>query len=218
MYYCADGTTVRCYVDSELRASIEVETLLQAKLVAAKKRVHDQYANMDQNEKEERALKKGEAQVEAESFFSSRDGTLYLSSTTTAIMESAEFIKEHLDVLSDKRQTSAQLRMEATARAKQKYTTDLYLSKVQKVAEQYFRLRDELKQRVNADDENTLVITRRPILLGSDGEPNEKLSVGNSSFVGCLSCFAVYNECLTSDRIRRHYLSAVLDKTLDASR
>jgi hypothetical protein len=193
---------------------------MKGKIEAAKKKISDQYLEIETTEKKERNAKKHEAQNEAEEFFNSKEGVLYLNNATTAVMESTEFIKEHIDVSHDKKERKAplQVKKEAAAIAKSKYTTDLYLKKVQEAAEKFYKFKEELKQRIAFEEENNMLSMRRPLVLGADRDSGEGAGSAASGFVGHLSCFSLYHSCLSSDRVRAHYLAATNDKTLNASR
>lgn len=44
------------------------------------------------------------------------------------------------------------------------------------------------------------------------------MGIGNNHFIGHLCNFAIYSKCLSSDRIRSHYLASSYDKSVDACR
>ena len=211
-----DGTIVRCYVNAILHAAVEVEMIIQSKIKASLDKISEQYQHMDAEEREEREQVKLEAQREAKDYFHTKEGTIYLNTSVAAILESSDFIKEHLDLSNEKKETPSELRKEALHQAKIKYTTDLYLKKVQEIAEKYYRLREEMKQRVHYDEETNMLSMRKNLMIGDDEETKDTL--GSNPFVGNLSNLSIYAKCLSHDRIRIHYLSAINDKTLDAIR
>ena len=211
-----DGTIVRCYVNAVLHAAVEVELMIQSKMQASLDKISEQYQSMDAEEREEREQMKLEAQREAKDYFHSKEGTIYLNTTVTAILESTEFIKSHLDLSNEGKETPSELRKEALNQAKTKYTTELYVKKVQEIAEKYYQLREEMKQRIHHDEETNILSMRKNLMIGDDEETKDV--VGNNPFVGSLSNLCIYATCLTSDRIRIHYLTAINDKTLDATR
>jgi hypothetical protein len=197
---------------------VEVETAVIHKAQALRRKLADQHAAIESQEREDKAHMKEETIREADEYLNTKDGILYLNSTAAAVMETAEFIKEHLDIMSDKKATPAHLKKEASAIAKHKYTTDLYVHKVQEVTEKYQKLRDELKQRIHWDEDNNILSMRRPLIIGADEDPKEKSGTVSNGFIGHISCVSVYSSCLSSDRVRIHCVSASFDKTLDASR
>lgn len=211
-----DGTIVRCYVNAVLHAAVEVEMVIQSKIKASFDKISDQYQHMDAEEREEREQMKLEAQREAKDYFLTKEGTIYLNTTVAAILESTDFIKNHLDLSNERKETPSELRKEALHQAKTKYTTELYLKKVQEIAEKYYRLREEMKQRVHYDEETNILSMRKNLMIGDDEETKD--ATGSNPFVGHLSNIAIYATCLSHDRIRIHYLSATNDKTLDATR
>lgn len=190
--------------------------LVQSKIKLSKAKIAEQYRNMDEEEKEERERVKHEAQRDARDYFHTKEGTIYLNNTVAAIMESSEFIKEHLDLSHEKKETPSELRKEALNQAKTKYTTEMYLKKVQEIAEKYYQLREELKQRIHYDEEVNILSMRKNLVIGGDEETKDNM--GSNPFVGNLSNMSIFNTCLSADRVRIHYLSAIHDKTLDATR
>ena len=115
---------------------MEVEYAIHRLGVLAKQKLMDQYVSIEQSEKEEREAEKQVARNESEEFFLTKEGVGYLSTTASSIMETKEFIQDHLDDRTgEKNETPAQLRGAALKLAKKKYFNELYVRKIQAITD-----------------------------------------------------------------------------------
>lgn len=213
-----DGTTLRCYSDSILRASLEVEGPMQARVEDFERQTAEIKAALKKEEDLERSKVKLSSQEFADNFFVTKEGVFTIKKMSNMIMESKDFQSEKVDdVVMDEQASLKARRVEAVKQAKVKYFTDLYVKNVRTVTERFKLLLEEVNDRVRKQIDDGILRTRKGLRLGASlGAGGSK--DGHSFFFGDISCVSLYTQCLSADRIRSHYLTAVEDKTKDAQR
>lgn len=213
-----DGTTLRCYFNSVLRASVETEVPFKLRMDEFDREIAEKKAVLKKAEDLERSTIKDKTTEFSEQFFITKEGVYAMKKSSQAIMETDAFQSEEYGSDAKDEATAIKIRrQEALKQAKTKYATDLYIKNVHEVAGRYKLLMDELNDTVNKQKEDGVVRTRKGLRIGASVSSGGSKD-GNNFFVGDISNVSVYNRCLSADRTRAHYFTATYDKTKDAQR
>ena len=210
-----DGSTVRCYFDSKLRTSVEVDIPIGQRRFAKQKALDQELKEMSESEtKEVEALELTTTQ-QAEAFFQTKEGVKLLKNLAQSVGESREFQMQNFGSdASDEVQSMKEKRQEAQKQAKALYIADQLVANTKILNDKYNLKRTEINEALDKEKEDGEAKMRRPLRIGS--QPGGKF--GKSFFVGRITCVTIYNTCLSADRVNKHYLAFAQDKTKDAQR
>mmetsp|Transcript_3546 Transcript_3546/g.5520 ORF Transcript_3546/g.5520 Transcript_3546/m.5520 type:complete len:1201 (+) Transcript_3546:1755-5357(+) len=216
--FAYDGTTIRCYVNSVLMKQAEVEGILKFKQLAYEQRVELRKKDLLSAEHAECMEIREKSKQDALEFFQTKDGVSTLKRLTKEIMESDAFQAEGIGA-GAKDQSSAikERRTEGLKRAKAKYMYDHYTELVAEIRKRYEGLLEDFHAHIAREKQEAAERVQQRLRIGSE-VPNSKTTDGSHIFYGKLSCISVYATALSSDRIKDHYLSSVVDRRLDAQR
>jgi hypothetical protein len=210
-----DGTTLRCYKNSILQSSLEVDIPFAEKKRSRMDELAEKKNNLLIQENEERELQKSESIKQAENYFKTREGMSEMKRSMKNIMESYEFQSKNLGVEEKDPTAAARVKKtEALKQARQEYTTEVYIKNVHDIAARYSTLRDEVDNEILRDQSSGEARSLKSLRIGASCLG----SVANNYFQGYLSQVSIYSNNLSADRVLAHYLSASLDRTKDAQR
>jgi hypothetical protein len=147
-----DGTTVRCYKNALLQASLEVEGPLIQKQKNRAAELEEKKQTLLAEEADARDAQKVESLKEAEKYFKTREGLAEMKRAMQVIMESFEFQSKNIGAEEKDHNSAARAKKtEALKQAKQDYSTELYIKNVREVAGRYAALRDEVDEEQQRD-------------------------------------------------------------------
>lgn len=213
-----DGSILRIYVDCIEKVSLEIEPAMQARVLYYERDLAFKRKSIDDSEALERKIVKTKTQEFAEKFFQTKEGVSAMKKTAQSVMESQEFQAENYgDDARDEASSLKARRLEALKQAKTQYITDLYVKNIREIAERCRGIRNDLEDLTTKTLEEGLERSKKGVRIGSI-VTSSSLKEGANFFHGYISCFSVYNKCLSSDRVREHYWAAAHDKTMDAQR
>jgi len=117
-----DGSTVRCYLDSKLRTSIEVDIPIGQRRFAKQQEMNAQLKEMKETEEKETAELEITTKQEAEAFFITKEGIKMLKNMAQSIGESREFQMQNFGAdAADEQQSMKEKRLAAQKQAKELY-------------------------------------------------------------------------------------------------
>ena len=213
-----DGTSVRCYVDSTLVVTVSVEAPLTAKIDDFWMEYEKKKRLLKNKEDTEREAVKITSKEDVDAYFVSKEGLYEMKDAARKLMSSAEFQAEGFGNDAVSKEASVNMKKnECLRRVKKRYATEKYLAAVKSVAEKYKQLNDELEDRHRSDLESSIMNSKRPLRIGATVTTLASKH-GKSYFDGQISCLSVYEQCLSLDRIRGHYLAMQPDTAKDAPR
>ena len=213
-----DGTFLRCYVDGSIVITTEVEPPLRQKSSVFENEILDQMKELERLEASDAEAVLSNSNKQADAYFATKTGISFLKNETQNIMESEEF--QALNIGANERNEQKVIQMKRTAalnQAKEKYCQDLCVKNMNEIKQRYRLKRDELDDKVKKKrDEGNLRI-RTTLRLGAAAHSAGSRRAEHP-FIGEMSCFSIFDCCLTMDRVRAHYNTALCDRTKDAQR
>lgn len=213
-----DGTTLRGYINGNLALETEVEHSMTERLNVFEDEIRESTEKILTKEEEEKNAIKKITQVQAETYFTGKQGTAYLKQESQEIMESGEFQALNIGKNADSDQAAMkEKRTVALKQAKAKYTTELYVKNVKEIKQRYKLQMDELKDKERKVRDAAAMRIRTGLRIGAS-PPNANSFTATDVFVGEIACFQFYDFPLQPDRIREHFASAQSDRTRDSQR
>ena len=212
-----DGTTVRVYLNSILTKSVEVAPVLAFKQSAYSSECEIKRQELIANEKTEHLDVYERSQREATEFFQTKDGVATLKRLSREIMESNEFQSENIGInAKDQPAALKEKRVEALKRAKALHMRNHYHYNMEEISKRYEVLATELEENLVKIVKESQERCTQSMRIGA----NTKNSSNDSSnyFYGNVSCVSIYTYCLSSDNVKEHYITSVIDRRLDAQR
>lgn len=213
-----DGTSIRGYLNGEEVTVLEIESPLLAQIQDEQEAVAESLRQLEEDEASERQTVKDRTQQEAEKYFALKEGSYAMKKAAQHILESQEF--QRMNVGSEARDEMGAMKMkkqEAMRLAKVNYTTDLYVKNVKEVSEKFALKREEVKDAATKRQEDGVRRSRQGLRIGSMMSASS-LKEGKNFFWGRISCVSIYTRCLSVDRIRLHFSTAMIDRTVEAQR
>lgn len=214
-----DGTTVRIYVDSYLKVSVEVEAAMQRKIQNHMQLFTRQRAEIMIEESKSKDVVKAESQKEAEEFFASKEGQRVMKDASRTLFRSPEFQAENFgEGMAESKEIALKLKKEeCMRRVKSKHAAEIYVRNVKKSADAFKQMYEDLEDRIRRDEERSAAAAKKPLRIGAS---NTSLSAkdGKSYFTGMVSCVMVFDKCLSMDRVKSHYLSLFRASIMEAQR
>ena len=214
-----DGTSVRSYIDSVLVLTVEMDYLMTLKEEEYAKGNDELRRVIDEDEERAKERMKVQSKKQAEAYFKSQEGIDEMREAALAIYDSDDFQDEVFDFGDDidDQTLEKKKKKEALVRAKRKYASELYTNNVRDVIGAFRLQRKELEDRIRRDREEGLARMRRGVRIGASF-PSAGSRDGKSFFHGHLSNISLYSKCLSSDRIRVHYMAIDSNRARDAQR
>lgn len=213
-----DGTTLRCYLNSILSKYVEVEAVVKYKTNVHNEKINEMKEDLDRAMKLELDECKQKSHIESLAFFQTKDGVATLKRITREIMESDAFQADNIGGDSKDQQTAIkEKRTEGLKRAKTQYIKQHFEENTVLISNRYKELHQELQEKFVkeiADGERRVL---DPLRIGG-ALPKSNTIDGSYYFHGQLSCVSIYSTCLSSDRVKDHYLCSVIDRRRDAQR
>lgn len=216
---CAwDGTFLRCYVNGQEVVATEIEGPMRQKRSIFENEISEQIDTLTKQEESEADVVQYNTEKQADTYFATKAGTSFLKNETQNIMESEEFQARNIGANERNEQKAIQMkRSAALAEAKEKYVLDLCAKNLNEIKQRYRLKRDELEDKIKKKrDEGNLRI-RTTLRIGA-APPSAASRVPTNIFIGEVACFSVFDHCLSVDRVRAHYNTALNDRTKDAQR
>ena len=213
-----DGITLRCYLNSVLCKHVEVAGILVFKQHVFEERAQQKRLELREAEKVEQQDVKERANKEALEFFQTKDGVATLKRLTREIMESDAFQADNIGAnAKDQAAALKEKRAEGLKRAKAQHIVDHYNFTVGEIARRYEVLLAELEDHLQREARECALRVTQGLRIGS-ASPNSKTIDGSHYFHGKMSCISIYQTCLSTDKIKDHYLCSVIDRRQDAQR
>jgi len=213
-----DGTTLRAYINGELMLETEVAHAMLERLAVFENEIKESTDRIQGKEEEEKAAIKKVTQLQAETYFTGKQGTAYLKQESQEIMESGEFQALNIGKNAENDQAAMkEKRTVALKQAKAKYTTELYVKNVKEIKQRYKLQMDEVKDKEKKVRDAAAMRIRTGLRLGAS-PPSSNSFTSTNVFVGEIACFQFYDYPLQPDRIREHFASAQSDRTRDSQR
>jgi len=213
-----DGTSLRCYVNSWLTTQVEVEVPLRERMDEYFETFEKKRKELKNLEVAERESIKATAKKQCEDYFVTKDGISAMKTAARHLMNSKEFQAEAIGEQSGSRDAAInKKKAEALKRVKHKYATDVYVNAVQQCTERFKEMYDELEDRKKREIEESEHNGKKPLRIGASVTTLASKH-GKSYFYGHISCVAVYNKCLSLDRIRAHFVASQANAAKDAPR
>jgi hypothetical protein len=213
-----DGTSVRCYLDSSLVVTVSVEAPLTAKIDEFWMEHEKKKEVLKHKEAAERENVKITSKQEVEDYFVSKEGLYEMKDAARKLLASVEFQAEGFGNDAVSKDASVNMKKnECLRRVKKRYATEKYLASVKSVAEKYKQLNDEVEDRHRSDMEASILNSKRPLRIGATVTTLASKH-GRNYFDGHVSCLSIFEQCLSLDRIRAHYLAMQPDTAKDAPR
>ncbi|KAH8092953.1 hypothetical protein JL720_5123 [Aureococcus anophagefferens] len=202
-----DGTMMRLLVNARLVAQVEVEVApevarFDAAASAARRETLDK---IDDQEKEARDMCKDATEKQATQYMRSKEGLQRIKAAAIKLVEQADF-KAKMDNKAKEHGKARLGKQEALQQARANYRTELYMSNVKNIANEFRRLRDDVADRTRKELDAALERSRRPVVVGATC-PSGRARSGRHFWHGCLSHVAVYDGYLSPDDVARHALA-----------
>lgn len=213
-----DGTTVHGYVNGELKAFLEIADVLQSREQDKLLKMEKKREQLHLDERKEQAAVPSRVEKDAAAYFLSKEGIAAMKRRSKRIMESSEFLAENIgEQAPDRTAAVKMMRIEALARAKDKYIDELNISYMKEIVNRYVKLRQELEENLRKADHEGREKVFGPLFIGAL-PPDARNREGSAFFYGDISCLSVYSQFLSADRIKVHYHSSSSDRRVEARR
>lgn len=161
-----DGTMVRLYVNARVAASVELApevARFDAAAEAARAETLDEIAS---SEADARDMCKEATEKQATQYMRSKEGLQRIKAAAIKLVEQADF-KAKMDNKAAEHGKARLSKQEALSEARANYRTELYMSNVKDIANEFRRLRDDVADRQRKELDAALERSRRPVVVGS---------------------------------------------------
>ena len=209
-----DGVMVRCYVNSNLVASLEIEGTineLEAKLEEQRQKERE---DLDRQQEFELGTLEREIDQKTKAYFTSKEGLMAMREKANEIFEDPEFHEQDFNVTAKERLQMSEAQFlkvkknRATKMAKDFHAADLFQRESRTILERYKALRQEIVEKQQKEAEEGEMRGRKPFRVGGPVNGSTNLADQNNNFNGDVGLVSAYPVCLSSDRIHAHYLAA----------
>ena len=197
-----DGTMMRLLVNARLVAQVEVAPEVARFDAAASAARQETLDKIDDQEKEARDMCKDATEKQATQYMRSKEGLQRIKAAAIKLVEQADF-KAKMDNKAKEHGKARLGKQEALQQARANYRTELYMSNVKNIANEFRRLRDDVADRARKELDAALERSRRPVVVGATC-PSGRARSGRHFWHGCLSHVAVYDGYLSPDDVARH--------------
>lgn len=213
-----DGTSLRVYLNYSLISEVETKPLFDLRLHAFEQEHLAKIQGLKRDEESEKEALKGKVNSEANVFFQTKEGVSTLKRMSQVILDTEDPDIEMPDNGNGDRLNKArELKANALKKAKERYTSDLYESKIREVGSRYKQILLDLEEQKSAYLREGKLKSFNPIRIGAS-LPDANNRTGSSYFHGEISCVSIYGKCLSQDEVRMHFLSSLRDSRKDANR
>ena len=218
LIFTYDGTNLRGFVNGIMQLETEIEQSMKERRSVFENEIKEATQAVLQKEDEEKSNVKNVTNLQAEAFFTGKQGTAWLKQETQDIMESGEFQALNIGANAENDQEAMkEKRKAALKQAKARYTTDLYVKNVKEVKQKYKLQIDEIKDKEKKARDEAAMRSRTALRIGA-APPNANSHTATDLFFGEIACFQFYDYPLPFDRIREHCSTARTDRNKDAQR
>ena len=215
-----DGVTLRIYLNARLCLEQETAALFRHVREEFTHELDETRQELHVQERYEKNKVAAETDTDADKYYNSKVGQTELKAAARAIVANMEFMLENApkdDFAAEDKNAGKKRKAQAMAQAKKAYKDNLYLQKVQAVAERFQIAQGEVDDKERRHREDGLVRMRKPLRVGASSSSADSVEAKHH-FNGQLSCLSIYPECLSADRVQNHFLCSRTDKGRDAQR
>jgi hypothetical protein len=210
-----DGCLASLYVDSVLVKQIELRPEIAARTAEVLKERADAIKDLEDRERTVRDSVKETSEDQSSKFLTTKDGRNLIRQNAIKLVEHSEF-KLKMDKNAAEKGLKRLGKKEAQQQAVSEYKTELYMKNVQDAVEEYRKLKEEMLDQHNKEDEYARELLTKSMVVGSAVATSG--GSGKKCMHGHLCHIAAYTTCLHADRVRDHYQSALQSRTPQADR
>ncbi|CAM9112229.1 unnamed protein product, partial [Choristocarpus tenellus] len=211
-----DGTIVRMYANSELVGQVELQEAVERQEEERRVNRQNTIEQLIQEEANARERCKDETEDQAKSFFKTKEGKAKISKAASNLFQKAEFALQ-MDKDAAKKGIQKLTRSGAKAQAKLEYKRETEMFNMQKIAQEYKRLRDEVEHLSIQERDEVMERAQAPLRVGATCN-SKRSTEGRNFFGGDLCHIAVYLSNLSSDSVRAHYLAGTQASCFESDR
>jgi len=211
-----DGTMLRLYVDSRLVHEVELRPEVTRKIAVIQEERKETLDDLEKREAKARAGTKEKTEESAAKFLKSKEGRNLIRQNAIKLVEHSEF-RMKMDKNAAEKGITKLSKKDAQAKAIHEYKEELYMKNVQLATEEFRKLREDIVDQFNKEDEYAREMLTKAMCIGSSVSSRRDKD-GRNFFDGKLCHIAAYTRCLSTDEVRKHYQSAHSNRTPEADR
>eukprot|EP00981_Chlorochromonas_danica_P003354 scaffold644_cov168-Ochromonas_danica.AAC.46 len=211
-----DGTFLRCYINTDLKYEVEVCTVLAQKERAYLVKHQNKLVSIGQDEVDEKAKLREKTMDDARVYFQTKEGMEALKRISQRLVEEDGFNPEEQNE-SEEPLNGRQKRAIVLRKAKEELIEEIFEKNKIELAARFQQLRIDEEEQYHKILQGGKVNVLKPFRVGAS-LPDASNREGSDYFFGHISCISVYDRCLSSDRVRAHYLSTTRNPYEDAQR
>jgi hypothetical protein len=213
-----DGTTLRLYVDSSPTVTLEVAGPIQLRRDRDASELIRRQADLERDKEVELAGVAKENKATAEAFFQTKEGLKAMKKASQALLESEEFNARDFGITikdaKDELMLTKLKKIEAVKEAKQQYIDNMFSKTSRAILERFIQVKKELEEDDKKQQEEGELKLNKAFRVGASLAASDT----KNNFFGDIAMVSVYTACVSSDKVRAHYLAARSGKSKEAQR
>ena len=211
-----DGTLASLYVDSILVRQVELRPEVTQRVMAIHQERQEALQDLSEREKVVRGKAKDLSDEQAGKFLITKEGRNLIRQNAIKLVEHSEF-RVKMDKNAAEKGLTKLSKKDAQAQAVKEYKQELYMKNVQAASEEYRKLREEMQDKHERDDEFSRELLSKAACVGSSVS-SQGSKEGKNFFDGDLCHIAAYTSSISADCVRKHFNTAKQSRAPQADR